>query len=661
MRRNRTLLGESLKVEADLSARDCLASGSPVARALPGFRPREEQLAMAAAVEEALAEGYHLAVEAGTGVGKSFGYLVPVLLRLARGGGPVLVATRTIALQEQLLEKDLPLLVGALRLEGIRVALAKGRGNYVCQRRLRMARGEGRGLFGRAEEREQLDRLAAWAAESVDGSLSDLSFRPLPQVWEAVCAEQGNCLNRRCAYFERCGYQRSRREMRAAQLIIANHALVFTDLAIREAGATFLPEYEAIVLDEAHEIEEGAAENFGAQASAFAIQRQLARFTGRRRRGGLFEKVEAPRDLYDRVEETLEATKKLFDGLTLLRGDAPERRIRTAGEFADPLSDPLFALSRRLREVHAEIGDLEAAMEWKTRADRLEAIAETVSLVRDVADSGLVYWIEAAGRRDSSVLRAAPVDIAETLRRTLFRKVRCAILTSATLRVAGTFDHFCRRIGLSEPKTLGLGSPFNFREQCRLILHPRLPDPREAAFDDAAIDRIRKLVLESRGGSFILYTSYKSLEKGWESLHEGFESAGLFVMRQGAGLRPKEILENFRKRGDCVLFATETFWQGVDVRGDNLRLVIMVKLPFAVPDHPLQQARIERIEEEGGDSFRELSLPQAVLKLRQGFGRLIRTHEDRGVVAILDPRICTKGYGKDFLKSLPDCAVERRD
>jgi ATP-dependent DNA helicase DinG len=642
-----------------VDAASLLDASGPVAGALDGFRPRAEQRRMAAAVEEALARRRHLVVEAGTGVGKSFAYLVPALLHVARGGGPVVVATRTIALQEQLVGKDIPFLLEALDLD-VPVALAKGRGNYVCLRRLEMAHAEQGGLFPQPEQREQVNRIHAWGRTSEDGSLADLPFAPLPEVWDAVRAEQGNCLHKRCEFYARCGYQRSRREIQSAALLVANHALVFSDLALREAGGRYLPDYDAIVLDEAHAIEEGAAEHFGIHVGLFSVTRQLARLTGSRRAGGLFGRVGGTRALAEAAAEVRDAAEETFRAVAKYRGKDPERRIREPGAFFDSLTEPLAGFVAALRKRHAEIEDPGVALEWKARADRLDEIGASVRLVHGVADPDLVYWVEAAGRREHSVLRAAPIDVAPILRRTLLAGGRAVVMTSATLSVGGSFEHFERGVGLEAPDELRLGSPFDFGRQCRLLLFPSMPDPRDASYDDAVAARVRELVLESGGGAFVLFTSYRSLQRVHDSLSEPLASAGLHVLRQGGDLRPRDILETFRERRDCVLFATDTFWQGVDVRGENLRLVILTKLPFAVPDHPLQQARFERLEAEGGDPFRRISLPQAVLRLRQGFGRLIRTHDDHGTVAILDPRVLTKAYGKTFLASLPECRVERR-
>jgi ATP-dependent DNA helicase DinG len=639
------------------TAKDLLGPRSPVAGALKGFAPRPEQLSMAEAVEGALSEGRHLVVEAGTGVGKSFAYLVPALLHLGGPGGPVVVATRTIALQEQLVSKDIPLLLNVLGMRDVKVALAKGRGNYVCRRRTEMASEEARGLFEDAAKVAETGRIREWAEASTDGSLADLPFRPSSEVWDACRAESGNCLHRQCPFYEGCAYQRSRRDMYGARLIVANHALVFADLSLREAGVKLLPDYECIVLDEAHAIEDDAAEHFGARVSPFGIARLLGRFMGARRRTGLFGRAEVSPDLYDGVEEARGALRKLFEGVDGFRAGENEKRIRGAGAFEEPLTEPLAKLLGKLRERHGSIEDPGLALEWKSRTDRLEEDMHAIRLVHGLLDKDLVYWAESGGRGGHSVLRAAPADVAPILKRTLFSRVPCVVMTSATLQVAGSFEHFRRRVGLEEPDELALGSPFDFKRQCKLRLYPAMPDPRDPAHDDALAAEVKRLVLESKGGAFVLFTSYGSLDRTHKAVAKDLEKAGLHVLRQGGDQRTSDIVAAFRERGDCVLFATDTFWQGIDVRGRNLRMVIITRLPFAVPDHPLQQARLERIEEEGGDPFKQYSLPQAVLKLRQGFGRLIRAHDDEGTVAILDPRIVTKAYGRTFLSSLPGVGV----
>ncbi|MFQ5845808.1 MAG: ATP-dependent DNA helicase, partial [Planctomycetota bacterium] len=471
-----------------LAAEECLAPGACVARALEGFRDRPQQRRMAEVVEEAVAGRRHLVVEAGTGVGKSFAYLVPVMLHLARGGGPVAVATRTIALQEQLVRRDIPLLLDALGLQ-LDVALAKGRGNYVCRRRLELAHTEGGSLFGSPDERRQLERIVEWARRSEDGSLADLPLRPAASVWETVRAERGNCLHQRCRFYRPCAYQRSRRRMYRADLVVANHALILADLALREAGARYLPDYEVLVLDEAHALEDGAADHFGFSMGPLGLARQLARLHGTHKQAGLLGRVGDPPRLHERVEAVAAAARLLFDGVARRRGDRPELRLRRPGQFENPLSSPLRDLLGSMHDLHPQISDPEVALEWKARTDRLEEHLSTVELVHGLLDPELVYWIEAAGRGRRSVLRAAPVEVAPVLRRALFRRVPSVILTSATLRVGGSFDHFESRVGLDEPAELGLGSPFDFRRQCRLLLHPPHPHPPHPPHDPAGAER----------------------------------------------------------------------------------------------------------------------------------------------------------------------------
>ena len=470
-----------------------------------------------------------------------------------------------------------------------------------------------------------------------------------------------NCLHQKCPFFAACAYQRSRRQMTTADVLIANHALVFSDLALREAGVQYLPSYDVLILDEAHEVEDGAAEHFGARVSAFGINRQLSRFMPKKRGSGLFGRAEVRGELYDALSETRDAVRELFTEVDRWREQTGEKRLRQAMEFPNPLHTPLSMLVADLRDRRDDIEDFELAMEWKARTDRLDESLSAVELIHATIDPDLVYWTEGSGVLDRSVLRAAPIDIAARLKRLLFREVRAVVMTSATLTVQNRFDHFHRRLGLENRPSCNSAARLISRNSASSCSTRRCRIRGLPAYEASVNAALRGLVLESEGGAFLLFTSHRALTNAHRALHAEFTAQGLLVLRQGGAMRTRDILDAFRTRRDCVLFATDTFWQGIDVRGENLRLVAVTRLPFAVPDHPLQQARVERIEEEGGDAFRELSLPQAILKLRQGFGRLIRSSEDTGRVAILDPRIVTKRYGRQFLDSLPSCRVTRRE
>ncbi len=633
-----------------------LSSWDAIAAKLPGFEARPQQLRMAELIARAIHRG-HVVVEAGTGVGKSFAYLVPALEAIRDKGATVVVSTRTIALQEQLVAKDVPFLLETLDMEDVPVALAKGRNNYVCRRRAEGARSDGAGQFDFAmgERFEQLQRIVEWARASEDGSLSDLGWRPDPEVWDLARAERGNCLNEKCPFYAGCAWQRARGRLSTAKLVVANHTLVFLDLQLRMKGAQVLPDYDVLVLDEAHEVAEVATESFAARLSEARVKRLLDRlFNPKAPAKSLLRKADAPGDLFLLVDECRQATTALFDGVATFRPSfIKDTRIRKPKSFPDPLGPKLSELRYRLGKLRPQ--DRNLALELKAQRERLNELRGDLQAFLDVPE-GLVYWYE-TNRNDRPVLCAAPLDVGPLLRRELFGKVPTVVLTSATLQVGGRFDHLKNRLGLDEADELDVGSPFDFKRQCRLVTFPKMPDPRAEAFEPAAHRAIEDLVVGASGGAFLLFTSYRALEAAFLRLQKPLEAEGLLVLRQGD--RPtKGIVEAFRDACNCVLFATDTFWQGIDIRGKNLRLVVLHKLPFAVPDHPLRRARDEACTKRGGNPFIEISVPEAVIRVKQGFGRLIRSATDRGTVAILDPRIHTKGYGRTFLSSLPECAWE---
>ncbi|HEX5137369.1 MAG TPA: ATP-dependent DNA helicase [Planctomycetota bacterium] len=651
---------------------DALDPWKRIAAAMPGFEPRPGQVRMAEAVAAAIERRRHLVVEAGTGTGKSFAYLVPALAAV-RKGLRVVVATRTIALQEQLVSKDVPLLVEALAPD-VRAVLAKGRNNYVCRRRAGLAVADSRTsiLPESAERVSQLERIVSWADEGGhDGSLSALGFQPDPSAWRSSRAESGNCLGNRCPFFDTCAYQESRRAVKSARLLVANHALVFLDLALRRKGARFLPDYDVLVLDEAHEAAGTATDALGDELSPGSVAGVLSRVAS------LLRRADVPGDAHREIAEAREAAEEFWKGVEGFRpAFIPDRRLAHEDEFPDPLTIRLDAVRNRMRR-HAP-KDAAIAPEWKARREELGGIVDRIAAFREMHDpEGMVRWVDSS-RKGEPVLKAAPLDVASFLRDALFRPAAAAparyeeepededrkpfrpvvVLTSATLRVGSGFGHLRTGLGIDDADELDVGSPFDFREQCLLALFPRLPEPKSAAeFEAAASDRMRDLVLGTKGGAFLLFASHGALGRAHERLAAEFDRNGLLVLRQGEW-SPAEIAKAFRENPNCVLFGAATFWQGIDIQGDNLRLVVIHKIPFAVPTDPLEKARADAIERSGRNPFAVMSVPAAAIALKQGFGRLIRSRQDRGVVAILDPRMRTKAYGKTLLQSLPECRTE---
>jgi ATP-dependent DNA helicase DinG len=646
-----------------LTPASVLGSGGLVARRLPTFESRPQQLQMADAVAAAIADKSHLIVEAGTGVGKSFAYLVPAILAAAERseeegrGKTVVVSTHTISLQEQLIARDIPFLNSVLPVE-FSAVLAKGRSNYVSLRRLKGAGERARSMFGEPQEIDQLQRLRAWAKTTNDGSLGDLDFRPLPQVWDEVRSDHGNCLGRKCPTYDDCHFYKARRRVWNADVIVVNHALFFSDLALRREGASVLPDYDVVIFDEAHTLEQVAGEHLGVSVTNGQVQYALGKLYNESKQKGLLVHHDVPggqemvirlRHLANNFFETVQAW---YD-----RQQPGNGRAREPLGLSNPLSAELRKLATDIRAYSTQVKADEHKIELTSAADRLEGLAGSIDcwLKQTLADS--VYWVEVSGRQRQTVrLVCAPIDVGPVLRDELFNEVNTAILTSATLSVgAGDFQFFRQRIGLTGGSELKLGSPFNYREQVRLVLADGMPDPNDAAYEPAVCERIRRHIGEISGGTFVLFTSYRMLQSCAKRLTPWFAERGITLLCQGEGMDRSAMLDRFRRDGRAVLFGTESFWQGVDVPGDALQNVIITKLPFSVPDHPLLEARLDQIKQNGGVPFMEYQVPEAAIKLRQGFGRLIRSRTDTGQVVILDPRVRTKRYGRLFLESLPEC------
>jgi ATP-dependent DNA helicase DinG len=594
--------------------------GGRLAASLPGFEPRAGQAALAQEVADALERGEHLLAEAGTGIGKSLAYLIPAL----DSGQRVVFATATKALQEQLLTKDVPAAAAALG-RAVDVAVLKGRQNYLCRKSLHQL---ALPLFRSAEDAAEYERLQDWIATTETGDRAELDFEPRASLWAEIAVGPDRCAGRRCPLFASCFSERARARAQDAELVVANHALYFADLALRAKtgdGAGVLPEHDAVVFDEAHRLEESAAAWFGGRVSLGGLRRLLRDVERACREAAAVVPARAL-DAVDRRGE------ELLAGLDPGRG---RRRLTVAD--AEAAAAPAAALSAALVQLadglHGGGEDLDQL------ARRTLAVVDDLGACLAIEDEDTVSWTE------QGALAWAPVDVSDTLREVLWEREVVSILVSATLE-----PHFLRRrLGLDEAREVSLPSPYDYRDQALVYVPRSFPEPRSDGYDARLAEEVVSLCRLSEGRALVLTTSYRQLD---ELAERAAPRIPYPVLVQGDAPRER-LLERFRDDVDSVLFATQTFWQGVDVQGESLSLLVIEKLPFAAPGDPLVEARCERIARAGGDWFTEYALPAAVLQLRQGFGRLIRGHADQGVVAILDPRLRTRAYGARFLEALP--------
>ncbi len=625
------------------------------------FRPQQQD--MAVAVARALEEDRHLVVEAGTGVGKSLAYLVPAILFALEQHKKAIISTHTINLQEQLLHKDIPILKKVLPAE-FEAMLMKGRHNYVCPRRLERAFQSSKELFTGPEESE-LQRIAEWAAKTKDGTLSDLSIEPDPKVWAQVCSEAHICTQKTCGQNPRCFYQQARKRLLAADLIVLNHTLLFMLLGspdeqeARESGFLFPNDF--IIFDEAHTVEQVASKQIGIGVSQYGLRSAIQRLYNARTRKGLFtvmrdaEGVRLAADLIDDVEKFFDAVESKSD---FRKGR--EFRVRDIDLVPDTITGRLVALQSRITEVVKRADDEILKAELQEFGRRIRDARDGIAIFLEQAAPQHVYWVERTGKTAQFLsLNAAPVDLAPVLRRMIFRDNATCLMTSATLAVGRPdLAYFRERIGADHVEPLQLGSPFDFQKQMKLFVVRKMPDPRDTGYTKQLEHWIAHFVEKTDGAAFVLFTSYRDMQQVAGEMQKFFADKKMNLLVQGGGVPRTKLLEQFKSTPHSVLFGTDSFWGGVDVPGEALSNVIITRLPFAVPDTPLIEAKLELIQARGGDAFTEYSLPEAILKLRQGVGRLIRTTTDHGIVVILDNRIVTKPYGRAFMQALPQCPIE---
>jgi ATP-dependent DNA helicase DinG len=633
-----------------------------IAAQWPNFESRPEQIVMARRVQEAMRGGHHLMVEAGTGVGKSFAYLAGAIDQAIAQKGKVLISTHTINLQQQLIEKDIPFLTQLLP-GRFTARLAKGRGHYLCKRRLEYAIKRKTSLFD--EDTRELGLIAEWAEETVDGSMSELDFVPSSEIWQAVRSEHGNCQGRKCPYYQKCFYWRMRRQLETADIIVANHALLFSDLVLKEAGVGVLPDYHSVILDEAHNVEHVAEDHFGIRISQFGLTYLLDRLYNPRKRKGMLAFGQDTDTAKDLVKKCRQAAQVFFAQVQAWYAHAgQENNGRCESEFVENnLGPTLKQLRLELTNMSKRAKSEDDTFEWLRYADQLEAIETDLNDFILHRKDGCVYWVEIeSNHRKKILLRCAPLDVGPYLKRTLFDEYESVVLTSATLSLGGSekegFAFFAGRLGLESFEALQVGSPFDYARQVRMYVEADLPDPNSPDFIDAACETIKKYLLKSDGRAFVLFTSYAMLKKSAQQLEDWLAQQQMELLVQGGQIDRARLLEHFKQDPRSVLFGTDSFWQGVDVPGESLSNVIIVKLPFAVPNHPLIAGRIELLKQQGHNPFFSYQLPMAIIKFKQGFGRLIRNKTDSGMVVVLDSRIVRKMYGKQFIAAIPKCHIE---
>jgi len=634
-----------------VKAEEILKNGGLISQNLSHYEQRSEQIQMAKAVEDVISRKKYLVVEAGTGVGKSLAYLIPFIYWTVQEKKRVVISTYTKTLQEQLIKKDLPFLKKALGID-FHFALALGGENYLCLRKMEGARLYE--LLDTPGEIRELEKIFSRLPDLKEGLKLELGFEPSSRVWEKICRESEVCLNKRCPFQKRCYYLRAKIKETHSQILVVNHHLFFAHLSSEEK---VLPPFNAVVFDEAHNLEEVATSFLGVKVSNYQVNNFLDSLFNPRTHKGFLTRINNL-NTEKQVNKIRKFSESFFSNLQKKVGEEKKLRIKEKEFLPCGLYNLFLELSILLESLKERAKDEEERLEILSYLARCHKIEDNLKMILKQERDDYIYWIEVAPakRKNKCSLCAAPVDISKELKKRVFNEVKPIILTSATLTIRRNFNYFKERIGLDNAKELYLASPFNYREQVLLYLSPHMPDPwRDSLFySSRVVEEVEKILYIMKGSTFVLFTSFKMLNQVYEELEKRF--LGLNFLKQGD--KPRyQLLERFKKGKEMVLFGTNTFWQGVDVPGKALRCVIITKLPFSVPHEPIVEARLEFLKAHNKNPFLCYQLPQAIILLKQGFGRLIRSKEDRGVVAILDPRLRTRDYGKIFLESLPPARI----
>ena len=642
-------------------ALDFFAEHGPLARHFKGYQARQGQIDMVRHIAEALQHKEHLVVEAGTGVGKSFAYLVPLLLQKKRKQ-PIVVSTGTIALQEQLVQKDLPFLARCFD-QPLRVVLAKGRQHYLCENRFRRQFEHLESISSDDRDLETLVKLKGLLGRGVI-SRSNLPGALSEEAWSNIRSETGLCGHSICRDHP-CSFLHARRELSEADVIVVNHSLLFVHLQLAKLGASLIPPFSQLILDEAHHCPDTATEQFGMHLSNHQVKYFLDQLYAEKKLKGFLTRLKpAPILLQKKVVELRGINEAFFGALRFwLEHQAPENgRLKSPFPFDNPLTPALKELESLLNNWAGSAEHSDEEREFRYYANRARSLADDAKAFVLQEQKNAAYWIESKHSRHGGhhvEARIAPLDVAPALKELLFASVSVIVLTSATLcsGAQNSFDFFRKRVGMDSGREAKVESPFAYRHNVMLWATRQLPSPQEPQWLSQLPQCVKERIQLTAGGAFVLTTSHQLLRYLYEELKPWTETQGYLLIGQGLSGQRQQLLEIFRNHPKAILLGSTTFWEGIDVPGPSLRHVIIPRLPFEVPQHPLLEARYEKVAEQGGQPFRELALPHALIRFKQGFGRLIRQASDLGIVSVLDSRLLTKTYGKDFIQSLPACEL----